>query len=84
MDNLDEIYYTLIGELAPSEELFWVSNAFAPGSDCDKAYDRLVNARNRVLTKLQAPDDDDLNQMLTEMATIQRALCRHLLILRQP
>ncbi len=81
MDNYDNIYYTLIGELEPLEEYAWVPNAFAPGSDCDKAYERLIAARDRVLAKLQAQDDDDLNQMLTEMATLQRALCRKLLSL---
>ncbi len=84
MDHLDEIYYTLIGELEPSQALSRVPNAFAPGSDCDKAYERLVAARNRVLDKLQTQDDDDLNQMLAGAATIQRALCRMLINLSQP
>ncbi len=82
MDLYDEIYYSLIGELEPG--LNWVPDAFAPGSECDQAYARLLAARNRILARLHQDDDPDLSRMLTEMDIIQRSLCRKLLALKQP
>ncbi len=82
MDFYDEIYYSLIGELEADTALPWVPNAFSPDSDCDNAYTRLLDARNRLLEKLNRDDDPDLSQMLEEMNTIQRILCRQLLSLR--
>ncbi len=79
MNTFDDIYDSLIGEREPALE--GIPNAFAPGSECDCAYTRLIAARNRVAEKLGTDDDPDLSQMLAEMGTIQRALCRQLLAL---
>ncbi len=78
MDCYDKIYYSLIGELNEGEAREGIPNAFAPGSECDCAYTRLIEARNRVVEKMGTDDDPDLSQMLTQMNTIQRALCRQL------
>ncbi len=83
MDFYDEIYYSLIGELEEGAALPWVGNAFAPGSECEQAYARLLDGRNRVLDKLGAEDDPDLSQMLSHMLTIQRTLCRKVMALRR-
>ncbi len=83
MDFYDEIYYSLIGELEEGAALPWVGNAFGPGSECEQAYTRMAQARDRVLDKLGAGDDPDLSQMLTEMETIQRTLCRKVMALRR-
>ncbi len=82
MDLYDEIYYSLIGELTEAA-LPWVPNAFVPGGECDAAYHRLIGARNRILQKLGSDEDADLEQMLTEMDTIQRSLCRQVMELRR-
>ncbi len=81
MDYYDEIYYSLIGQLEPPLE--GIPNAFAPGSVCDQAYTQLIEARDRVAEKLGQQDDPDLSQMLQQMDTIQRTLCRLTLTLRQ-
>ena len=82
MDYYDKIYFSLIGELDEENALPIVPNLFAPGSICDKAYQRLVEARNRISAKLGQEDDPDLCQMLSEMDTIQRTLCREIMALR--
>lgn len=82
MDYYDKIYYSLIGELDEESALPIVPNLFAPGSACDQAYDRLLQARNRISAKLGHEDDPDLCQMLCEMDTIQRTLCREIMALR--
>ncbi len=76
MDIYDEIYYALIGQLEGNEQ---IPNAFVPGSECDRAYERLISARNCVLGKPGCNEDPDLSQMLAEMNTIQYTLCRLLL-----
>ncbi len=79
MDLYDEIYYSLIGELTEEAARPWMPNAFAPGGECDAAYHRLLEARNRLLQKLHTGEDPDLEQMLPEMDTIQRSLCRQVM-----
>ncbi len=81
MDFYDRIYYSLIGQLNDESRLPWVPDAFAEGSSCEAAYSRMLDGRNRVLQKLGQEYDSDLSQMLNEMDTIQRTLCRELLSL---
>lgn len=83
MQFYDEIYYSLIGEMAEDTALPWVPNAFSPGSECEQAYTRLLAARDRVNQKLGAEEDADLEQMLQEMLTIQRILCKKVMELRR-
>ncbi len=79
MDYFDKVYDSLIGQLDGDAAVANIPNAFAPGSPCYHAYTRLIQARNRVLDKLGTGDDPDLEQILTEMDTIQRALCRQIM-----
>ncbi len=79
MELYDDIYDSLIGELTEDTALSWVPNAFAPGSDCDRAHSRLLQARDRVLEKLGKDDDPNVEQMLDEMHIIQYALCHQIL-----
>ncbi len=79
MDRYDEIYYSLIGEMEEGMALERVPNAFAPGGACDRAYGRLLAARDRLLARLGVDADGDLEIMLEEMLTIQRILCREIL-----
>lgn len=83
MQFYDEIYYSLIGEMAEDSALPWVPNAFSPGSECEQAYTRLLAARDRVSGKLGVEDDPDLEQMLQEMLTILRILCKKVMALRR-
>ena len=82
MDYYDKIYFSLIGELDEENALPIVPNLFAPGSACDQAYDRHLQARDRISAKLGHEDNPDLCQMLSEMDTIQRILCREIMALR--
>lgn len=82
MDYYDKIYYSLIGELDEESALPIVPNLFAPGSACNQAYDRLLQARDRISAKLGWDDDPDLSEILAEMNTIQRILCREIMALR--
>ena len=82
MDYYDKIYYSLIGELDEGGALPIVPNLFAPGSAGDQADDPLLQARNRISAKLGRDDDPDLSEILAEMDTIQRILCREILALR--
>ncbi len=84
MDMYDDIYYSLLGQRTAEAALGWVPNAFAPGSVCDEAYSRLIGARNRIADRLGVEGDQDLEQMLDEMETIQYVLCRTLMELRLP
>ncbi len=83
MQLYDEIYYSLIGEMAEDSALPWIPNAFSPGGECEQAYTRLLAARDRVAEKLGVEEDPDLEQMLQEMLTIQHILCKKIIELRQ-
>ncbi len=82
MDLYDEIYYSLIGALTSEAALPWVNNAFGEGSECAASYDRLVEARNKVLEALGQDENPDLDTMLAEMDRIQYALCHQIIMLR--
>ena len=77
MDIIDEVYYTLLGQLIPEAALPWVENAFAPGSDCDIHITKIYEARNRLQERLHAAEEDpDLECILDASVSIQHILCR--------
>ena len=38
MDDIDRVYYTVMGEVEEDHAVPGVGNAFSPGSECDRAY----------------------------------------------
>lgn len=78
MENsiLEDIYYTLIGELVPECQVPGVENAFASGRFCDTTWLELDAARTRILERLGTPDGDgDVDAMTDGFTTIQKELC---------
>lgn len=73
---LEDIYFTLIGEMAPEYGVPGVEDAFAPGGTCDTAWLELDTARSRLLERLDAPEGDaDLDTVVDAAQTIQKDLC---------
>lgn len=74
--TLEDIYYTLCGELIDEARVPGVENAFAPGSLCDREYGKLRGACDRLLTRLGKEDEDaDVEEIIDAMLSIQRELC---------
>ena len=71
----EQVYDTLCGNLLAAYELPWVENAFREDSLCDRAYGEMLDARDRICSRLGKAEDEDTEIMINAMAKIQRELC---------
>lgn len=72
---IDTVYQTVIGELQPDFALQGVEDSFAPGGLCDKAYEEMRCAYNRILERLGIENEDiDLETILHCMTVIQKEI----------
>lgn len=81
MDEFDDIYDTLMGELLPEAAIPGVPNLFAPGSECDRAYAAALDAYYRLLDRLGRQNDDPdveiiFNAFLQICRTVGREIYR--------
>ena len=77
MDTIDEIYFSLLGQLEPEAAMPWVENAFTAGSECESHLIKIYDARNRLLERLHVEEDDeDLECIMDSFLSIQYTLCR--------
>lgn len=79
MENFAEIYETMLGFRTPEAYVPGVEDAFSEGSLCQREYDRMRGAYERLCTRLSAGDEDpDLNTIVDAMEAIQRDLCKRM------
>ena len=71
---IDDVYATLIG--VQEEGVPGVENAFAPGAYCARRYEDMTAHRQRLWERLGCEDDEDIEQILCAMESIQAELCR--------
>lgn len=76
-DTLDEmVYLTLVGEVSDPYRFPGVENAYAEGSECDRLYNELADAYDRLRERLGVRDeDDDVELIIGNLLSIQHALC---------
>lgn len=74
--NFEDIYFTVLGELASEYAVPGVENAYAPGGECDRLYNEICQARDRLYQRLGVQDEDpDVEIILGNHLLIQRILC---------
>ena len=74
--DFEDIYFTLLGELASEYAVPGVENAYIPGGECDRLYNEICLARDSLCRRLGIPEDDpDLERILDNHLLIQRILC---------
>ena len=79
MEHFVKIYETMLGLRIPEASVPGVVDAFSEGSLCQREYDRMRDAYERLCTRLGAGDEDpDLNTMVDAMEAIQRELCERM------
>ena len=73
----NRVYATLLGEyvLNPGERVEGVPNAFAPGAECARLYDRMDEIRQRLWTRLGSEEDGDVEQLINCLEAIRDLLC---------
>ena len=75
-DIFEDIYLTLLGELAEKYKLPGVENAFVIGGECDRLYNEIVDARDRLHARLGVQaEDPDLELIFNHFHNIQHILC---------
>ena len=63
---LDDIYFTLTGQLIPEAEIPGIENAFAEGEECDIILGDIYDARDALLERLGIVGEDrDLEIMVS-------------------
>ena len=71
----EDIYATLIGVIDEKHRVPGVENALAPGGDCDRLYQDMLDCRQRIWDRLGSEDDEDVERLVMAMESIQRSLC---------
>ena len=79
MCSFDMIYDSMCGFLVEEYALPDVNNAFVSGSYCDRQYERMRSAYERLCERLKTgAEDPDLDIMVNAMENIQKELCRRI------
>ena len=79
MHDFDDTYESMLGLRLPESSVPRVEDAFSEGSLCQREYDRMRDAYERLCSRLGAGDEDpDLNTMVDAMEAIQRDLCERM------
>ena len=79
MLDFDDIYETMLGLRIPEACVPGVADDFSEGSLCQREYDRMRGAYERLCSRLGAGDEDpDLNTMVDALEAIQRELCERM------
>ena len=79
MCSFDVIYESMCGFLVEEYAASDVENAFVPGSYCDRQYERMRSAYERLCSRLNTGEEDpDLDIMVEAMENIQKELCRRI------
>lgn len=74
MDKVDDVYYSLIGELV--SQLPGIPNLFAEGMPCEKWYQEMLDAYEKLRERLGVCDEDeDVETMIHSFLMMQYALC---------
>ena len=73
-DFAEKVYDTLCGYLISEQCVPGVEDAFALGSDCDRYYEAATEARERILQRLDAKDDADIERIFDALLHIARQL----------
>ena len=73
MDQAEQVYYSLLGEFVPGNEVPGVENLFVPGSDCDRLYTQVWESNRRLCRRLGTKDEDaDVEELISACMQIQK------------
>ncbi len=77
--SFEAIYETMTGMREKEYCVPFVEDAFAEGSVCDKWYEEMRQAYERICDRLGVQNEDkDLDIMVQSMEKIQKELCRRI------
>ena len=73
----EDVYLTLCGEVHNAYAVPGVENAYADGSECDRLYNELCDAYDRLRRRLGITDEDeDIEIIIGNLMSIQSILCQ--------
>ena len=77
MPKFENIYDTMSGLLLESYAVPEIENLFLEGGYCDREYDRMRSAYERLCRRLGEQDEDEgLNIMVDALENIQKVMCK--------
>ena len=75
VQRAEQIYYTLIGLMEEEYCVPGVENLFAEGSECDRAYEQMLDAYARLCNRLDVVEEDaDVEIIIDALLKIQRLI----------
>ena len=74
-EQIENIFYTLLGQMQEEYCVPGVENLFAEGSECEQAYDEMLEAYAHLRQRLGVTDEDpDVETILHSFWTMQRLI----------
>ncbi len=71
--QIKDIYFTLVGVIRKEYRVPGVENLFAEGSECSNLYSQMLDAYERLCSRLGVVDeDDDVEVIINSMMDIER------------
>ena len=75
IEQIEDIYYTLIGVMNEEHCVTGVENLFIEGSACQRAYSEMLAAYERLCKRLDAKDEDeDVEDIINSLMSIEKAV----------
>jgi hypothetical protein len=82
--TIEDVYDTLCGEVHGEYAVPGVENAYADGGECDRLYNEMSQAYERLRDRLGVVDEDmDAEIMINSLLGIQRILCEKMFLYGQ-
>jgi hypothetical protein len=82
--TIEDVYDTLCGEVHGEYAVPGVENAYADGGECDRLYNEMSQAYERLRDRLGVVDEDmDAEIMINNLLGIQRILCEKMFLYGQ-
>ena len=75
LNHIENVYYTLIGQLQEEYCVPGVENLFTEDSECEQAYEQIFDAYARLRDRLGVPDEDpDVEVIINSLLKTQRLI----------
>ena len=82
--TIEDVYDTLCGEVHGEYAVPGVENAYIDGGECDRLYNEMSQAYERLRDRLGVVDEDmDAEIMINSLLAIQRILCEKMFLYGQ-
>ena len=77
-DIVEDVYYSMLGELREEYSLPWVPNLAYSGGEFDRLYSQMLAGCQRICQRLGREEDEDVEAVRCACEQMQQLLCRQM------